>query len=124
MNNQLSDEQKKILAKTKRIIDLQFRGYREGKHTSRRTYRSVVHAYARYIITQKGGKEIAINLDDVQSYIDSLIKKGRTVSYANGVICALKYYTRKTHGKDSKVLHQLDRVKVITGEERIEYEKI
>ena len=106
-----NEKQKKELAKIKRIIDIQFRGFREGKYTSRRTYRSVVHAYVRYTILHRGRMGIVVDIDDVQSYLKDLYTKGRTDSYINGVLSTLKYYTKKTYGKDSKVLHQLERIK-------------
>ncbi|HQL36045.1 MAG TPA: hypothetical protein PLG67_05555 [Bacillota bacterium] len=118
------DEQKKELAKIKRIIDLQFRGFREGKFTSRRTYRSVVHAYARYTILHRGRMGIVVDIDDVQSYLRDLYAKGRTDSYINGVLSALKYYSKKTYGKDSKILHQLERIRPTTMKEEKQNEKI
>lgn len=116
-NYTINDNQKRILERIKRIIDLQFRGYREGKYTSRRTYRSVVHAYARYIVLQRGKMDLVIDLDDVQSYLIDLVLKGRTESYISVAVSALKYYTRKVYGKDSKVLHQLDRLRPTTEKE-------
>lgn len=112
VNLKPNEKQKKELTKIKKIIDLQFRGYREGKCTSRRTYRGVVHAYARYIVLHRGKMGIVVDIDDVQSYLRYLYTKGRTDSYINGVLCTLKYYTGKTYGKDSKILHQIQGIKL------------
>ena len=105
-------EQKKILEKINRKININFRKFRECKHTSRHVYNSIILSYARYIVTNRDKKEFIMELEDVQSFFKGLALNNRSQSYMNTVLSALRYYARKTYGKDSKILQELENIRI------------
>lgn len=113
MKNPITDDsQKKILEKIKKVVNLNFRKFRECKHTSRHVYNSIIHSYARYIVAHKGKKELTIELEDVQSFFADLALNNRSQSYMSSALCALKYYAKKVCGKDSRILQQLENIRI------------
>jgi len=110
-NPMTNEEEKKIMEKMKRVINLQFRGCRQGKHTSRRTYKSIILAYAKYIVSKRGKDKMVIELDDIKAFLNELSTHDRSKSYISCTLSAIRYYVKKTHGKDSRLIHDIEQIK-------------
>ena len=112
INPMTNEEEKEIMEKMKRVINLQFRGCRQGKHTSRRTYKNIILAYAKYIVSKRGKSKMVMELDDIKAFLYELSTRNRSKSYISCTLSAIRYYVKRTHGKDSRLIHEIEYIKL------------